>query len=59
VNQIEKKTITTFRMCPKSKVLGRKAAQMEGRSFSNYLANLVNQDLRQKKLLVQGEYLSP
>jgi hypothetical protein len=47
----ETKILTGFRIHPQIKALAIEAASVENRSFSNYLENLIHQDLCSKKLL--------
>ena len=46
----ESKILTGFRIHPELKALAMVAADMENRSFSNFLENLIRQDLTAKKL---------
>ena len=45
------KILTGFRIHPQIKALAIEAASVENRSFSNYLENLIHQDLYSRKLL--------
>jgi hypothetical protein len=47
----ETKILTGFRIHPEIKAMAVEAASVENRSFSNYLENLIIQDLAGKNLL--------
>ena len=47
----ETKILTGFRIHPNIKTMAVEAASVENRSFSNYLENLIIQDLAGKNLL--------
>lgn len=47
----ETKILTGFRIHPNIKAMAVEAASVENRSFSNYLENLIIQDLAGKNLL--------
>ena len=47
----ETKILTGFRIHPNIKAMAVEAASVENRSFSNYLENLIIQDLASKNLL--------
>ena len=47
----ETKILTAFRIHPEIKALAIEAAELDNRSFSNYLENLIRKDVEGKDLL--------
>ena len=48
------KILTGFRLDPRLKVLAVEAAAQENRSLSNYIENLIRQDVEARGLLVSA-----
>jgi hypothetical protein len=49
------KILTGFRIHPEIKTLAMEAAELDNRSFSNYLESLIRKDIDQRNLLPKKE----